>query len=237
MRILLLQHEDVEHAGSFRPLFKASGHDTVTVRLNHHDPIPSLEGFDALWVLGGPMNTWQEAEYPWLVDEKALIKEAVIEREMPFFGLCLGHQLLADALDGEAGPAAIPEIGVLDVQVTEAGAKGLFKHSPAVFKAVQWHGAEVKKMPTGAVCLATSPDCPVEAMSLGQHAHSVQFHVEIEHDTVKKWGAIPVHAKDLSDALGDDGMQIMEQACQKNLADLEATAERVYQNWLTAIGR
>ena len=69
-----------------------------------------------LWVMGGPMDVWDVVEHPWLVPEKAAIRKWVRDLERPYLGLCLGHQLLADALGGTCGPQRPPEIGVLDVE-------------------------------------------------------------------------------------------------------------------------
>ena len=60
MRILVLQHERVEHPGRFRSFLKEDGHEWVSVHLNEGDSLPSLDGFHALWVMGGPMDVWEE---------------------------------------------------------------------------------------------------------------------------------------------------------------------------------
>ena len=103
-RILVFQHIDVEHPGIFRRFLAEEGVPWTAVELDRGEPIPDMTDFDALWVMGGPMDVWQEAENPWLRAEKAAIREAVLGRRMPFLGICLGHQLLADALGGEVGP-------------------------------------------------------------------------------------------------------------------------------------
>ena len=119
------------------------------------------------------MDTWQEEANPWLVNEKAFIKEAVEGRGLPYLGLCLEHQLLADALGGKVGPSKTPEIGVLDVQLTELGASGVFFDGlPEIFPTLQWHSAEVQQMPAGAECLATSPACAVQAGEVARHSAS-----------------------------------------------------------------
>ena len=233
MKILVLQHEQVEHPGSFRQYLNEDGHTWDTVHLDAGDALPSLDDYEALWVLGGPMDVWQEDEHPWLRDEKKFIKEAVQERGLPYLGLCLGHQLLADALGGEVGPSDTPEIGVLDVQLTEVGANGvLLDGLPDTFPCLQWHSAEIKTMPAGSVCLATSPACAVQAMGWGPRAYSLQFHLEVEADTVDNWKDIPAYSQALTDALGNEGASKLANDCNANMSAFNAMSERVYINWL-----
>lgn len=235
MRILVLQHARVEHPGAFRTFLAEDGHDWVAVHLDEGETPPPLDGFDALWVMGGPMDVWEEAEHPWLAPEKRLIREAVETRGLPFLGLCLGHQLLAEALGGEVGRAARPEIGVMPVRLTEAGAATVVLDGlPEVFDALQWHGAEVTRMPPGAKCLATSPDCAVQAMGWGPRAFSAQFHIEVEPDTVRTWSEIPAYARALEGALGAGAAARLEADCAARMPAFAALAERVYINWLQA---
>ena len=233
LKILTLQHARAEHPGAFREFLEEDGHDWVPVELDEGEKLPSLDGFDALWVMGGPMDTWQEDEHPWLRDEKALIREAVEVRGMPYLGLCLGHQLLADALGGKVGPSKTPEIGVMDVQLTEEGASGVFFDGlPEVFPSLQWHSAEVQVMPAGATCLATSPDCAVQAMKWGTRAFSVQFHIEVEADTVPNWAQIPEYAGALEKAMGAGAVDRLAADCAAQMDNFNKMAERLYINWL-----
>jgi GMP synthase-like glutamine amidotransferase len=238
MKILVLQHAAMEHPGEFRRFLAEDGHRWVPVELDEGETPPPLDGFDALWVMGGPMDVWEDREHPWLTGEKALIREAVEERGMAFLGLCLGHQLLACALGGECGEAKAPEIGVMPVQLTESGAESIFLDgAPDRFHCLQWHGAEVTRLPAGARVLATSPDCAVQAMSWGPRALSMQFHLEVEADTVANWAAIPAYRDALDDAFGPGGADRLAADCAARMAEFNTVAERVYINWLQAAAR
>ncbi|MEM7523014.1 MAG: type 1 glutamine amidotransferase [Pseudomonadota bacterium] len=233
MKILTLMHARVEHPGRFREFLAEDGHEWVPVELDEGETPPSLDGFDALWVMGGPQDVWQEDEYPWLAEEKRFIREAVEDRGLPYLGLCLGHQLLAEALGGEVGPSKIPEIGVMDVQLTEDGANGVFLDDlPDVFPSLQWHGAEVTKLPPGATVMATSPACAVQAMRWHNTAYSVQFHLETEDDTVDNWSKIPTYAKALESALGAGAADTLRAECAARMDEFAKMAERVYINWM-----
>ena len=80
MKILVFQHIPIEHPGIFRDFLAEDGISWDAVELDTGEPIPSLDDYDALWVMGGPMDVWEEVEYPWLKAEKQVIYEAVVDR-------------------------------------------------------------------------------------------------------------------------------------------------------------
>ena len=128
---LVLQHHPDEHPGSLGPTLEDAGLTLSTVELDAGQPIPALDPFDLLVVMGGPQQVWEEDEHPWLVDEKAVIRHWVGELHRPFLGVCLGHQLLADAMGGRVARMETPEIGVHDIRRTSDGAGDPFFRLPS----------------------------------------------------------------------------------------------------------
>ncbi len=205
------------------------------IELDHGEQIPAIDGFDGLWVMGGPMDVWQEDVHPWLREEKDFIRDAVVEKGVPFLGLCLGHQLLAEAVGGSVGPSETPEIGVMPVNQTELGAESIyFDGAPGKIDCLQWHSAEVRSLPPDVKVLATSPACVVQAMSWGPRAFSAQFHVEAEADTVANWAAIPEYEAALVAAMGQGAAARLEKDVAERLEQFNVVAERLYINWLQA---
>jgi len=230
MRILVLQHLAVEHPGIFRDFLAEDGVAWDTAELDEGAPIPPLDGYDMLWSLGGPMDVWEEDVHPWLADEKAAIAEWLATGK-PFLGICLGHQLLAAALGGTVAPSAQPEIGVMPVNLTGAGrADPLFRRFPDVPLSLQWHGAEVVEPPSGAVVLAQSPLCAVQAIRVGERAYGLQFHVEATAATVPDWGCVPAYEEALERAMGEGALARFEAEAAAALPSLNAAARRLYDN-------
>jgi GMP synthase-like glutamine amidotransferase len=235
-RFLVFQHLRIEHPGIFREFFKEDGIELLTVELDEGESIPDLTDFDALWVMGGPMDVWQEERYPWLIDEKAAIRKAVIELKMPYMGICLGHQLLADALGGEVGSGDQAEVGVMQIHKTETG-----KHNPFLsnmsetMNCLQWHAAEVKAVPETMNVLVSSDKCAIQSLSMGNWVFTTQYHQEIIDTTVSDWSDIPAYKKALEKTLGDNGVSLLQQAVKEYLPEFNNTARQLYENWKSVV--
>lgn len=233
MRLLVFQHIACEHPGIFRKFLADDGIAWDAVDFSAGDAMPALDAYDALWVMGGPMDVWDVEDCPWMIEEKRAIRRWVRELNRPFLGVCLGHQLLADALGGTCGPLRTPEIGILDVGLTPEGAADpLFAGLAKDFKALQWHSVAVTQPPEGATVLASSPACRCQAMRAGERAWGIQYHVEIEDATIPEWGAVPAYAAALDRTHGPGALGRMAEAAKPHMTRFADNAQRLYRNFM-----
>lgn len=233
MRILVLQHAAAEHIGAFGPLLRNAGHDLLP-RIAQ-DGVGSLDGIEAMWVMGGPMQVWQAPELPWLAEEIEFVRHAVVDRGLPYFGVCLGHQILATALGGTVGPAKRPEIGQMNVQAAE-GFETLFGLGGDI-PCFQWHSAEVTVPPTNAQVLASSANCAVQAMRWGQNAMSVQFHAELDEATFHDWCTNPAVVDELVSEVGTEAAQRAKDDLKAAQPGMDKVRKALVDGWLESISR
>jgi GMP synthase-like glutamine amidotransferase len=186
-----------------------------------------------LLVTGGPQEVWQEHKYPWLVSEKAAIRQFVVAMKRPYLGICLGHQLLAESIGGHVGLANAPEVGIVTARLTFAGrCDPLFRGFSDPFNVLQWHSSEVKSLPDGVVVLASSETCKIQAFRYGKHAYGLQFHIEISDETVSEWGAIPAYATSLKQMLGTGAVASLDRQVAEKLPAFDRDARLLYNNFI-----
>jgi GMP synthase-like glutamine amidotransferase len=236
MKFLVIKHVVAEGLGIFEQFCYEAGITVDVVELEKGDKFPSLEGYSALWVMGGPMNVGDSDDYPWLLEEKVLIRHAVEDLNLPYMGVCLGAQLLAAALDGEVGFMSAPEVGLLPIYLTDAGCDHpLMSGLPETYHVLQWHGQEIMCLPAGAKILASSPQCQVQAFAVDERTFGLQFHSEVTEVTVEEWVQIPTYRIDLETALGATGCDHLKQTVAAHLPIMNQQAKIVFDNFLKIV--
>jgi GMP synthase-like glutamine amidotransferase len=180
MRVHYLQHVSFEGIGAIGEWTRNRAHDLSSTEMFHlpTPALPRIDELDFLVVMGGPMNIYQEAEYPWLSGEKAFIASAIAAGRL-VLGVCLGAQLVADVLGGPVSKGEHSEIGWYPLELTEAGrAIPVFARFPDRFTALHWHG-DAFAIPPGAVHVASSEACANQAFAYdGGRVIGLQFHLE-----------------------------------------------------------
>jgi GMP synthase (glutamine-hydrolysing) len=230
-RALVVQHIRCEPPGVFTDVLVRHGITIETAELDEGDPLPDWRDVDLAVVMGGPMGVYDEAEHPWLAAEKKWIAEAV-RAGMPYFGVCLGAQLLAASLGAAVRTGPTPEVGVLPVTLTEAGrADPVLTVLGPEFDALQWHG-DTFDVPAGAVCLGSSPAYPHQAMRFGDAAYGIQFHIEVTGQMFAEWGQVPAYAASARAALGASGFDSLARAFAGNREAMGESADRMFDSWL-----
>jgi GMP synthase-like glutamine amidotransferase len=227
-RVLVFQHLPVEDTGILGDLLREAGAALTVVELDKGDPIPALDNFHLLLVMGGPMDVWQEDAHPWLREEKAAIRSWVLELGRPYLGVCLGHQLLAEALGGTVGLMDQPEVGVMAIELTSAAAEDpVFCAVPRRIAGLQWHGAQVLTLPPDSVLLASNSNCAIQAFRVGPCAWGVQFHVEVSDTKVPEWAQIPEY-RDALEGLGMGDFVWLKNSVGQNLISLRLASNAMF---------
>ena len=239
MKIISLQHIAIEDPGTFKDFLLADGHELTTIQLDEGENIPSnLDEFDAMLCMGGPMDTFMEDEFNWLVGEKKAIGEYVLNLKKPFLGFCLGCQLLGEVLGGEVVQSNPPEIGVLDIDVSDqAITDPVFNFLPNKIKALQWHSYEVQGLESNPNIniIGSSPTTKYQIFGYNNHAYGIQFHLEIRKSTVDDWAAVPEYKNALEQSLGQEALPHMKREVNEEIDNMMAQCNQLYQNFISII--
>lgn len=222
-RIVVINHETEYHPGRLAP--HLGRHDTVVIEGRDGGFPLDIEG---AVVLGGEMGAYDVGEHPWLIDEKRWLAE-LVGQGTPVLGICLGAQLLADALGGSTYLASVPEIGVVEVRLTPEGEaddvvgglgdKAFFAHR------------DTFDLPPGATLLASTADYPA-AFRCGS-ALALQPHPETVAEEALRWAADP--GFDLLEVAGLDHDDYADQV-RRHTEELAQAAEFMFATWFAALG-
>lgn len=184
MRLHVIKHVAFEGPGTIEIWAKDRGHELRVTELEAGELLPEVKDFDALVIMGGPMSVNDEALYPWLAPEKALVREALASGRK-LLGVCLGAQMIASALGAKVYPNPYKEIGFFPIETTpQAATHPFFRGLPQAFTVFHWHG-ETYDLPNGAVWLARSKACAHQAYAVGNQALALQFHLEVTEASLK----------------------------------------------------
>lgn len=177
MKICILQHVPFEGAGTILPYFQGKGHQVEMIHCYQEHQLPAIEDFELLIVMGGPMSIHDINKYPYLIEAKEFI-DLSIKGGKWVLGICLGAQLIAEALGARVKPNHTKEIGWYPVQQTEGASRSwLADLLPCEFTCLHWHG-DTFDIPEGAVHVARTQVCENQAFVWNERVIGLQFHLE-----------------------------------------------------------
>ncbi len=198
--VLALRHLAFEDLGLLGPVLEARGFSRFLTRDAGVDDLRDvdLDAVDLLVVLGGPIGAYDDALYPYLNDELALIHRRLAARR-PLLGVRLGAQLMARALGASVQPMAHgrKEIGFAPLTLTDAGRDSPLAPLAQGQPVLHWHGDQFE-IPAGCASLATTPLCPHQAFAVEDFALGLQFHLESDPARLEQW--LIGHAGELAQA-------------------------------------
>jgi len=235
-KILVCQHVAYEILGTLNPLFKQNGFRIRYVNFGRFPDLkPKLEGYEGLVILGGPMNTDQEQQYPHLTEEIRKIEQA-LKIDIPVLGICLGAQLIARALGAKVGRNPQREIGWKEVFLTEEGrGDPVLKNFAANEKIFHWHGDQFE-IPKGAVHLAYSQLCENQAFRVGNKIYGFQFHLEVDEPMVERWLQVPERIEELHSISGNNEVQTILKETNQNISRLKELSSQTFGAFIRNFG-
>ncbi len=235
-KILVCQHVPHELLGTLNPLLKESGFRIKYVNFGRNpEARPSLEDYDGLVVLGGPMNCEEVEKYPNLSHEVRLIQEA-IDKKKPVLGICLGAQLMARALGAAVKPNPEKEIGWYPLNLNTEGEQDiLLRHLKGLVRTFQWHG-DTFDIPRGAISLASSPLCANQAFKYGDKAYALQFHLEVDQAMIERWFTVDNNREELEFLKDKIFPQQIKEETKNYINPLTEKGELVFKEWIKLFG-
>ncbi len=235
-KLLVFQHVAHEILGTLNPLFKSAGFRIRYVNFGRHpDAQPSLNGYQGLVVLGGPMSVDQTEEYPYLLTEVRLIQQA-IDHQIPILGICLGAQLIAKALGANVKRNGEKEIGWYPVFLTEEGRHDpVLRHFEDKEHIFQWHD-DTFEIPANAVRIVCSPLCENQAYRYGENVYAFQFHLEVDEPMIERWLRVPVMKREIKALKGKIGPDTIRCETPIYIDQLRELSDRTFTEFIKLFG-
>lgn len=185
MRIHYILHAAFEKLGAIESWVNNNKYQASGTHTYRNEQLPTLSEFDMLIIMGGPQCVLELDKYPYLREEITLIQQAIHSKKA-VLGICLGAQLISEALGAKAEQSPKKEIGVYPVVTTQAAKTDpLFKQFPEQFDVMHWHN-DMPGLAPGSVLLASSAGCPRQAFRYNDRVYGFQFHMELTPELVKK---------------------------------------------------
>lgn len=227
-----IRHVHFEDLGVFEPVLTAAGYRIHYYDLDLHE-LWTLDALlpDLLVVLGGPIGVYDTDAYPFLADERQLLK-ARLRADRPTLGICLGAQQIATTLGAKVAATGSKEIGFSKLTLTDAGRAGPLRHLDDVH-VLHWHG-DAFDIPDGARNLATTPQGATQGFALGANVLGLQFHPEVDACAgIERW--LVGHAVELA-AAGIDPRTLRDDAARFGPALRDASG-KMLSAWLENLAR
>ncbi len=191
-RLHYLQHEAFETPAIILIWANEKGFEISATHLYNNEKLPDMNSIDWLIIMGGSMETNDETIYPWLIQEKEFIRNAIRANKI-IIGICLGSQLIASALGSKVYKNQVKEIGWFPIHKTDEGKQNtFFDFIPNPFHVFNWHG-DTFDLPTGASCIASTEACKNQLFIYNDKTIGVQFHFEMDEQAIRD---IVEHCKD-----------------------------------------
>ena len=229
MRAAAIRHVPFEDLGTFEPALRDAGYAVHYVDVGIGDlAAPELDEADLLIVLGGPIGAYEEASYPFLVDELALIGRRLRE-DRPLLGICLGAQLIARALGSRVYPMGTKEIGWSGIELAPAASGTPLRHLQEI-EVLHWHG-DTFDLPDGCALLASTPVCRNQAFTRGPNLLALQFHPEVDARGLERW--LIGHACELG--VAEIAPPVLRQASERAAPLLAPAGRMLIEEWLDGL--
>lgn len=229
LRVVAIQHLDFEDLGSFEEVLHDRGMDMTYLQAGVDEISRPLLDADIAVVLGGPIGVYESDAYPFLTDELNALGQR-LSANRPTLGICLGAQLMAQALGGRVYPGGHKEIGWSPLVLNEAAPHSPLQHLQDT-PVLHWHG-DTFDLPLQAEWLAASAQYRNQAFRVGNRLLALQFHPEAQASKFERW--LIGHATELSGAKVDVGA-LRAQAAAMAPA-LERAGKRMLESWLDGLG-